>query len=175
MLIRSDNCGFFRFSGTDSLAFDAKSLNDTISSAAYARACYGSDTSNLLQCNQYAQPQLKYTADQNASCPFAPGFCRHNLAYQMDSGHIDSHTALGINARPEDRITYRKVTTCAPIDLANYTEVVNGTKENGLIIGDVFIDFLYGPVIVETDSFFDNFTYRFDTHTARDQIGYTLV
>ena len=179
VLIRSDNCGFFQYGNepdgtTDSMAFDAKSLNDTLSSAAYARACYGSDTSNILQCNQYAQPQLTYTVDQNASCPFAPGFCRHNLAYQMDSGHIDSHTALGINARTEDRITYRKLTTCAPIALANYTQVINGTQENGLIIGDVFISYLYGPIIFGAGNSV-NFTYRFNTHTALDQIGYTLV
>ena len=30
----------------------------------------------------------------------------------MDTGHIDSHQALGINAPESERVQYRKVTTC---------------------------------------------------------------
>lgn len=37
----------------------------------------------------------------------------------MDTGHIDSHQALGINAPESERVQYRKVTTCKlPFDLS---------------------------------------------------------
>ena len=181
VLIRSNNCGVFQYGdgAASDLVYRTKSLNDTITSAAYARQCYGSDSSSLLQCNQFAQPRIKFTTNRNATCPFSPGLCRHGLAYQMDTGPVDSHTVLGINARPEDRIIFRKVTTCAPLSMTNYSEAVNGTKENGLLLGDTFIDLLYGPIDFaadssNNDSVSNNFTYRYNTHTAKDEVGYTL-
>jgi hypothetical protein len=36
-------------------------------------------------------------------------------AFSIDTDFVDSNTDLGINTPSEDRITWRKVTTCAPL------------------------------------------------------------
>lgn len=116
-LIRSSDCGFLNFSGNavsqHSAAFNDVDVNDTFAATTYSRACYGSSQS-LLQCAQYPQQQLPWKVTQNATCPFAPDLCFYGAssAYEMDTGHIDSHQALGINAPKFERIQYRKVTTC---------------------------------------------------------------
>lgn len=86
---------------------------DTLAATTYSRACYGT-TQNPLQCAQYSQQQLPWTVNQNATCPFTNGICFYgdSSAYEMDTGYIDSHEALGINAPKSERVQYRKVTTC---------------------------------------------------------------
>lgn len=88
-------------------------VNDTLAATTYSRACYGS-AQNLLQCSQYPQQQLPWKFNQNATCPFTNDLCIYGdtSAYEIDSGLIDSHHALGINAPKSERIEYRKVTTC---------------------------------------------------------------
>ena len=123
-LIRSSDCGFLNFSSNtvskqSFAAFDSMDLNDTLAATTYSRACYGSSR-NLLQCAQYPQSQLPWKVNQNATCPFTHDLCYYgdSSAYEMDTGHIDSHQALGINAPESERVQYRKVTTCKlPFDL----------------------------------------------------------
>lgn len=117
-LIRSSDCGFLNFTGNagtqQSLAAtNSVDVNDTLAATTYSRACYGS-TQNLLQCTRYPQQQLPWKVNQNASCPFTNDLCIYgdSSAYEMDTGHIDSHQALGINAPNSERVQYRKVTTC---------------------------------------------------------------
>lgn len=118
-MIRSSDCGSLSFTegttgGPQALAATSSlDVNDTLAATTYSRACYG-NSQNSLQCNQYPQPQLHWTVNQNATCPFADGLCFYgdSSAYEMDTGHIDSHQALGINAPQSERVQYRKVTTC---------------------------------------------------------------
>lgn len=117
-LIRSPDCGSLNLTGnSDSqqslAAFNSVNVNDTLAATTYSRACYGSSQS-LLQCTQYPQQQLPWKITQNATCPFTHDICIDGVssAYEMDSGPIDSHDALGINAPNSERVQYRKVTTC---------------------------------------------------------------
>lgn len=61
-LIRSPDCGLPNPTATDAkqsqAAYNAVDLNDTLAASTYSRACYDS-TESVLQCNQYAQQQLK--------------------------------------------------------------------------------------------------------------------
>lgn len=84
--------------------------------AGYARACYGS-TDNLLQCNSYPTKQIRWETDRNASCPFKAGRYLNNLAVTFDTGPINTHDIFGVNTPPNDRVTYRRRTTCAPLVL----------------------------------------------------------
>lgn len=111
-LIRSPNCGYLNISTDDpkQLAFNSVDLNDTLAATSYSRACYGS-TQNNLQCNQYVQQSLPWTSNQNATCPFGDDICVYGAtaAYEMDTGKLNSHEQLGINARKADRVQFRKV------------------------------------------------------------------
>ena len=111
-LIRSPTCGYLDMTASDAhlAAFRAVDLNDTLAATTYSRACYGNSQNNL-QCNQYPQPSLSWKTTQNATCPFSPEICYFgaSAAYEMDTGNLDSHSALGINAPKHDRVHYRKV------------------------------------------------------------------
>lgn len=116
-LIRSPDCGVLNSTNPGSQqalsAFEAIEARDTLAATTYSRACYGS-TQNILQCAQYLKQQLPWKVNQNATCPFTNGICTYggSSAYEMDTGTIDSHEALGINAPKSERIQYRKVSTC---------------------------------------------------------------
>lgn len=172
-LIRSPNCGSWTLDGSGSqqelYAYQSKILNDTITAAAYARACYG-NAQNVLECNQYTQQQIKWTTNQNASCPFESSMCfGDTAAYEMDTGPIDSHSVLGINAPEHERVTYRKVTTCSPVHMRGHEQNWNNTDKGEGTYGETFQQFFLGPV-----TSISNFTYQYNEHTYYDNIGYTL-
>ena len=174
-LIVSPDCGFFFLNETDrdtaQSAYNSRVLNGTITASGYARACYG-QSQNVLECNQYVQQQLTWTTNQNASCPFSPELCVYGptSGYEMDTGPIDSHTMLGINAPEEDRVTYRKVSTCSVIHTRNYTTEWNNTDPSDIAYGDTYQRFWYGglPGI-------SNYTYAYNEHAIIDNNGYTLT
>ncbi len=174
ILIRSPNCGEWDISSAtgplEQAAFRSKTILDTTSASTYARSCYGA-AENPLSCAQYTQPNIPWTINQNASCPFSVDMCKpgNTSAYQMDTGPIDSHNVLGINAPPADRITYRKVTTCSPIKTKGYASEWNDTNPDTPAYGDTFDRIFFGPITDMT-----NYTYAYDEHTSRERTGYQL-
>lgn len=80
----------------------------------------------------------------------------------MDTGHIDSHEDLGINAPVSERVTYRKVTTCAPLHTKGHAEMVNGSTTDGELPGDTIWHYFYGPV-EGTNTLTANWTYAYNT------------
>jgi hypothetical protein len=42
-------------------------------------------------------------------------------AWKLETEALDSHAHFGINAPPQDRVTYRGVATCAVVDSTNLT------------------------------------------------------
>ena len=176
-LIRGNNCGTWQLNPGANLqemvAMSMKILNDTITANTYASACYGK-TLNAIQCSQYAQQNIPWTTNQNASCPFAPELCFFGptSAYEMDTGQIDSHVVLGINAPPQDRVTYRKVTTCSVLRTANYSSMYNNTNvsRSAITYGDTYEQYGFGPIVNVT-----NYTYEYNLHTREDTNSYTLT
>ena len=174
-LIRSPNCGSwdisFKTGPQEQAAFRSKTLLDTISASTYARSCYG-QVQNSLACSQYSQPNIPWAVDRNASCPFSSGMCKlgDTAAYQMDTGLIDSHQVLGVNAPPADRITYRKVTTCSPIKTKGFAQEWNNTNRDAITYGDTFDRLYLGPIVDVSD-----FTYQYDEHTTSEWTGYQLT
>jgi hypothetical protein len=110
-LLVGNSCGMIK--PNDSLLL-AKYLADTYETANYARQCYGDNPGS--PCGLFVRPSLPFTINANAPCPFEPGFC-NGTSLQMDTGKLDSHIDFGINARPEERIQFRRVTTCAPLNV----------------------------------------------------------
>ncbi|KAI4276395.1 MAG: hypothetical protein L6R38_005678 [Xanthoria sp. 2 TBL-2021] len=176
VLIRSPRCGALIPKDDDYASQQAFSdfkrleTNDTSVAASYSRACYG-DVPDPLQCNQYAQRSLPWESNPNVTCPFAPELCLlgPTAAYQMDTGPLDSHRALGINAPLSDRVLYRKVTTCSPINGKNRFEAYNDTDPSHMAYGDTLVGYLFGPVDEH------NYTFQYNMHSLAEYNGYELT
>jgi hypothetical protein len=163
-IILGPSCGYIMPSNenkTQSIDYTSKTLADTYEAAVYVRQCYRETTS--LACSVYNRRSLSFTTNPNASCPFL-GLCifNDNSAFSMDTGLVDSHSDLGINARPENRIKYRRVTTCAPIHAKQWVQVVNVTNIGQVINVDA------GPTNA------GNYTFSYNLRSGSDGFGYSL-
>lgn len=121
VLVSSPNCGLIDFNSPNlSAVLDILSAYETQSisdSASYARSCYSSGgTGRTWQdCSTFAAPRLP-TTQSNVSCPFEEGICTVP-SIQLDTGLMDSDLFFGMNAPLKNRVKYRRVTTCAPIEV----------------------------------------------------------
>ena len=138
-------------------------LAETYDAAAYVRQCYGNNV-NSLACGLYSRRQLDFTVNTNATCPFANGACLINnqSAISMDTGFIDSHFDLGMNARPENRIKYRRVTTCAPLRGGRWSRIENDTAFGQVLKIDA------GPLRDNSS------TFTYILRSRGDSFGYSL-
>ncbi|OAP59265.1 hypothetical protein AYL99_06563 [Fonsecaea erecta] len=124
LLVSGSNCGQWNFDAQAPMgSYVEKAQNESQIASNYARDCYGGSVSSTT-CNTYIRQQIRWSEDQNANCPFESGTCLlgDTAALKLDTGYIDSHTVLGINSRERDRISYRRVTTCAPLDASGRIE-----------------------------------------------------
>ena len=63
--------------------------------------------------------------DTAATCPFSSRcIIGRSGAAQLDTGVLDSHTHLGINARRSDRVGFRIMATCSILGMANLTRTI---------------------------------------------------
>ncbi|KAF2670751.1 hypothetical protein BT63DRAFT_453115 [Microthyrium microscopicum] len=92
-------------------------------SSNYGQLCYAplaNNNSNPLprDCSTYPVASLNYNITRNSTCPFpGQGVCREGVKpMTLDSGYINSHFDLGINAPPEYRYLWREVLTCVPLN-----------------------------------------------------------
>ncbi|KAL8687209.1 MAG: hypothetical protein Q9218_006557 [Villophora microphyllina] len=173
VLINSPHCGFPvpPREATPSAAFDLLQLAETLTATTYSQACYGK-AKDKLQCNQFVRPSLSSTSIRNATCPFSPNLCWYGAtgAYAIDSGLLDSFHVLGINAPTSQRIQYRKLTTCSPIHMKDYHDVLNDTDPSQIAYGDTLININLGEIVGVS-----NYTFRYNLHTFVDNIGYQLT
>ncbi|KAI1264352.1 hypothetical protein F5Y18DRAFT_436738 [Xylariaceae sp. FL1019] len=91
------------------------------------------DSAGLTDCNRFVTQQLTddVIVDTNADCPFGDDICRNSSAnLRLDTGYLNSHDHLGINAPPEERIVWRNVLHCAPIVTEGYTSQVSTPQGN---------------------------------------------
>ena len=106
-----------------SIQFVAKQNSDIQLSQQYARECYnGSQSNTTSSCGTFQQPRLNWTTQTNGSCPFSPRSCHQDTSVLvLDTGFINSYTHLGINAKKEDQLWYRRVTNCTALNDTDYT------------------------------------------------------
>ncbi|GFF34148.1 hypothetical protein IFM46972_04136 [Aspergillus udagawae] len=161
-------CGGFEFNSSESV-MNFKTLQDTYEAATYVRQCYQGSPSGLL-CGTYARPSIPFTTNQNASCPFASELCTYNgqSAFQMDTGLLDSQTDFGINARPKDRIKFRRVATCAPVKHGSGL----GTARNDSTYGTIL--YINAGAQYSMGQPYLNYTFEYTPTPQLDGIGYTL-
>lgn len=169
-LVRSPNCGYWGFPDVvTNSAWEVKVLNNSLAAASYARDCYHAGTEDNLRCSTYNVPEIKWTNNQNASCPFATDACliTNTAAYEMDTGPVDSQDILGLNSKASERVVIRKVATCAPITINKYIQYVNVTLDEGRYI-DEYMRLFLGPI----PGVGMNFTYQYNTHESFVNTGY---
>ncbi|KAJ0115713.1 hypothetical protein J7T55_010536 [Diaporthe amygdali] len=102
------------------------------SAANYVQQCYSniSQSSATTACNKFVLSSLPtYEVNASAECPFQHQICRNpQSTLRLDSGYIDSHEDLGLNAPKDKRFAYRYVLHCAPLETDNY---ISHVKKDG--------------------------------------------
>lgn len=136
MLISSPNCGWVN-TNLDTNTTDEQTVlypywsQEVQDAASYAQNCYASDdSSSALQCGTFVRKRLPSSVDTNASCPFASPICKNNVGNMLlDTGYLDSHDDLGLNAPLDQRFQYRRTLHCAPITTQGYTMTWNKSSD----------------------------------------------
>lgn len=177
-LIHSPNCGYLVLNSSgDTLPFRSIGLSQTILAETWVSQCYTNSSQQSGACNLYPQQALGFKKITGVACPFAsPSICisTNSTPHQMDTGPINSHSDLGINAPPNERITYRKNTTCSPVHGSPFAQVVNSneTDEADLWPADTVLQrYFFGPVNGSNETW----TFEYNTWAPLDGIGYQIT
>ena len=144
VLLRSESCGTWNETYYDimnarptvanfdiSVEYSSKIAQDAQLSMEYAQQCYLSPstmTNTSSTCRTLKSPAISWNTSTTKACPFDHDLCHNNAGIvRLDTGRIDSHTHLGINAKHEDRLTYQRVTTCTVLNDTSHITGWNGT------------------------------------------------
>lgn len=152
-------------------------LKANLDSASYARSCYSTygNSGSWQDCRTFPTPNINLRRE-NTTCPFS-GMCT-TPAISLDTGLMDSDLIFGVNAPQEDKLAYRKVISCAPIEVDQYTQTKLGMSartnytepEQALELR--YIELYYGNAFFNspegTES--SNYTYRY-----RDFVDYQNI
>lgn len=151
VLLDGSNCAFINnhYSDLESqnllLPYISRQSN---TAANYAQQCYGTNTSGIFDCGTFVTARIPSSVDNQTACPFAKGMCRGDTSLRLDTGYIDSHEHLGLNAPFDERVIFRNVFQCAPIVTEGFTSNTSTSAGN-------FTAYYYGP-----DMYGDNYTYN---------------
>lgn len=159
VLIKADNCGYIDTDGVDltDYALAIESQAQTIYAAAnYAQQCYTANSTDVFNCDFFPVSRLPTALNADASCPFTSSMCRSNKDnMQLDTGYLSSHDHFGINAPPEERILFRHVMQCAPLNTVGFKNNITNNAIN-------YTGYQYGSFIniVGGNLTFSNWTYE---------------
>ena len=135
---------------------------------------YGDSEGVLAAQTLFPQTRIGYEVDKSAACPWS-GRCilGEQSAFSMQTPVLDSHEALGINAKPEDRITYQKNITCSVVDVRDLQTRRNDTEGNDTSGVPKWIDFNLGALHLP-NGLGSNTTYSFFIELIRGSAGYVV-
>lgn len=141
VLISSPNCGILELHDQDEHEHSRSSLPiktlGFILASNYALKFYAKKLKDE-NCLKYIQLRLPTTIMRDASCPFQEGMCKsrqRNIV--LDTGYLDSHHHLGLNTPVDDRVLFRRVTSCAPLKTEGY-------KKSAKVSGFNFSSYFFG-------------------------------
>ncbi|TRX91982.1 hypothetical protein FHL15_007079 [Xylaria flabelliformis] len=124
----------------------------TDNAANYAQQCYSDNTTSFLNCNRFVTERLATNIDLDAPCPFNASICRNDAGnLRLDTGFLDSNDHFGLNSPANQRIRWRHVLHCAPLQTAGYTTEV-------IAPNDSYTLYHYGAYGVGEE--YRNYTYR---------------
>ena len=96
--------------------FLGKQSQEVQLSLEYAQECYLSVPNSNPVCNTLKAQNIGWET-RNASCPFPSYMCHSDVEpIVFDTWYIDSRDDLGINAKAEDRLKYRRISTCSVLN-----------------------------------------------------------
>jgi len=202
VLLTGDACGYTTSSSgseldkiTLQLANNMQTGISLTSSNAYAQDCYSNplntETSSFsgqtaagTSCHTFTKPLLNYTLSLGRPCPFEDACAvDDSQVVQLDTGNLDSHIDLGINQPLENRILFRRVTTCSPLRSDGFTDNHFHAVASLSYLGNVST-YSYGKNAYQPTRFgvtlplpYANttFVYAQDTYTASESAYYMMV
>ncbi|KAM7218680.1 hypothetical protein V8F06_005999 [Rhypophila decipiens] len=164
VLMRGGRCGFLEESRKSMDTF-ASTLSPYLSkmfvnAANYAQECYSKNESGLLGCDTFVKKSLPFTVDTQAPCPFEPSLCKTQTAnIKLDTGLLDSHEHVGLNAKPEHRVLWRKTLHCAPLVTEGYKSLYNQSVDDKP--PKPMVRYHYGKWAALSPDSADNYTYEY--------------
>lgn len=151
VLLDGSNCAIVNTSNSNdvaSMSLIQPYVSRQCSSAAnYAQQCYSTNTSGMFDCGTFVKPRIPSSVDNQTACPFAEGICQSGANLHFDTGYIDSHEHLGLNAPPDERISFRLALQCAPLVTEGYSNDTSTSTRN-------YTTYYYG------ESSYGEYTYR---------------
>ena len=146
-------------------AFAIEARRELEDSLAYVWDCYpvpGPD------CARFISGALYQDISRNASCPFDKPLCLTDAVY-IETDFIDSAVDLGINAKLEDRVWFRKSISCAVLssDSVYTSSEVGPNSINAAFPDQNETFFYYGPSFRG-----HNFTASFSNYTYNGAYNY---
>ncbi|KAH7112716.1 hypothetical protein EDB81DRAFT_670601 [Dactylonectria macrodidyma] len=139
VLSRSNTCGGWALNSTAVYAdeyWNPETLrivvNDALEARLYAKWFYAAEDPLAVPSSRFPVKSLSYTAKE-APCPFegderciiSINSSSPNAAMIWDTGRLNSHFELGMNAPPSDRIDIRRVLTCSPVNVSDLVDITN--------------------------------------------------
>lgn len=122
----------------------------------YVKQCYP-DVHDTEGCNTFVSRRLPINITRDAGCPFLGDICKSEDAnLVLDTGLIDSHHNLGLNAPPRDRYQFRVVLQSAPLRTKNYSQQVENIWPDQ---SNSYVRYQYGAT-VRTGMHHSDFTYQ---------------
>lgn len=158
-LVLPNECGVWAVQNTlpalDKLQVNMeKTSYDVANAAGVAQSCYSANATSL-SCNTSPVPMLP-SDTKPVACPFGDNICFEGKAFEVRTRPIDSRAHLGINTRAEDRVTYDRLITCAPLVSKGYGQPKNDS--NGQLER---VEYFYGSQPLS------NTTYTYEYPIAR--------
>jgi hypothetical protein len=90
----------------------------------WAETCY-KNGSLPKACNFWMQPNIPLTV-QDSPCPLPdPAWCNTTKAVSIDTGLLDVFKTFGLNLGAEERVQFRRKTTCSILPIAGAYDVVD--------------------------------------------------
>lgn len=150
VLLRNDHCGVWNQTFLDivvggaystekefeaAIQYNSQKAQEVQMSLEYAQECYLSQMATTNDkpstCHTLKQSSLSWATSNTTKCPYATPLCRSSPeTMKLDTSYIDSHDHLGINASPEERIKYRRVTNCTVLSSEFSSEGWDGSIVN---------------------------------------------
>jgi hypothetical protein len=133
VLVNSSLCGRINSTGTDWRSY---TIEFDRSATGYTQSCY-KNTSLGPSCNVFMQPNIPLNVTSEP-CPFdnAIAACDTNDAVGVDSGLLDVGKTFGLNLKGQDRVQYRKKTTCTILPIKDAYRAFSLEDMPGLADGD---------------------------------------
>ncbi|KAF2873346.1 hypothetical protein BDV95DRAFT_592730 [Massariosphaeria phaeospora] len=129
VLVSSPFCGFIdqTFENSNDIALTYTTVVDTVVEP-FAEDCYLNANESLpARCDALIRPQNLFTTEK-VDCPFDSSMCVGNdkPAINIDSGLIDLNE-FGLNLQKQDRVQFRKSTTCTVLPTENRTTIISAS------------------------------------------------